>query len=61
MGDVIKTAWFHYILKSEMPLYKRIIWMMLGKRLENTANGYHVVGYDFKGVTLITVCEEVST
>jgi len=48
----IEAAWF-YRVPEEMPVWKRIIWRVFGERLEGVADGYKVVGYKFKDITLI--------
>lgn len=47
-----------YKLPNEMPFWKRVIWLVFGKRLEGDSDGWKVVGYKFRGITLIVECEE---
>lgn len=48
----IKAIWFQR-LPEEMPAWKRLVWRVFGKRLEGVADGYKVVAYKFKDITLI--------
>lgn len=41
---------------NEMNIVYRLIWRLFGKKHENNAEGYHVVAYEFRNITLITTC-----
>jgi hypothetical protein len=57
--SLIKGPFIYTLLPDEIPFWKIIIWCIFGKRVEHTAEGYHVVGYLFRGKHLIVECEAV--
>ena len=59
MSIIDNKTFFNFRVKSEMNFFKRVMWQLFGERLEHTADGYHVVAYRFRNVTLITKCEEI--
>lgn len=62
MNNIIDNKkFFNFRTKDEMSFLKRIVWQLFGEKLEHTADGYHVIAYRFKNVTLITKCEEIAS
>jgi hypothetical protein len=55
----MKYEFFNFRTKIEMNIIQRFIWILLGERLEHTADGYHVKAYSFRHKTLIVKCEPV--
>lgn len=57
MTNLISPNYFRMRFSHEMPLYKRIIWRVFGKKDWGEAEGIYVEGYWFRGVCLITKYE----
>lgn len=44
---------FNFRTKCEFPFWKRIVWIVFGKRKDGTSGGCFVSCYYFRGVTYI--------
>lgn len=59
--SVIEPNYFKMRLKTEFPLWKRIIWQIFGTKNFGISDGWYVEGYWFRGICLVTKFEcEVS-
>ena len=52
--SLIEPNIFKMRLKTEMPLWKRIIWRTFGTKDFGVSDGWYVEGYWFRGVCLVT-------
>lgn len=48
---------WYFKVRDEFPLWKRWTWRIFGKKREGWDSGYHVIGYELRGITYVWVME----